>query len=154
MIPESRDIRDLYQDMILEHSKRPENFHSMPEANHQAEGFNPLCGDHFTVFLKLDGDRIEDISFEGSGCAISKSSASMMTASLKGKTKAEAHQLFLRFQRLVKNEASGEDNEERLGKLIVFSGVCEFPVRIKCAILAWHAMLSALDQKSDKVSTE
>ena len=154
MIPESRDVRDLYQDMILEHSKRPENFHSLPEASHKAEGFNPLCGDHFTVFLKLDGDRIEDISFEGSGCAISKSSASMMTASLKGKTKAEAQQLFSQFQRLVKNEAGGEDHEEALGKLIVFSGVCEFPVRIKCAILAWHAMLSALDQKSDTVSTE
>jgi nitrogen fixation protein NifU and related proteins len=154
MIPESPDVRDLYQDMILEHSKRPENFHSLPDASHKAEGFNPLCGDHFTVFLKLDGDRIEDISFEGSGCAISKSSASMMTASLKGKTKAEAQQLFSQFQRLVKNEASGEDYEETLGKLIVFSGVCEFPVRIKCAILAWHAMLSALDQKSDTVSTE
>ena len=154
MIPESRDVRDLYQDMILEHSKRPENFHRLPDASHKAEGFNPLCGDHFTVFLKLDGDRIEDISFEGSGCAISKSSASMMTASLKGKTKAEAQQLFSQFQRLVKNEAGGEDHEETLGKLIVFSGVCEFPVRIKCAILAWHAMLSALDQKSDTVSTE
>ena len=154
MIPESRDIRDLYQDMILEHSKRPENFHALPEANHKAEGFNPLCGDHFTVFLKLDGDQIADISFEGSGCAISKSSASMMTASLKGKTKAEAQQLFSQFQRLVTNQTSVADDEDSLGKLVVFSGVCEFPVRIKCAILAWHAMLSALDQKSETVSTE
>jgi nitrogen fixation NifU-like protein len=154
MIPDSRDIRDLYQDMIFEHSKRPENFHALPEASHKAEGFNPLCGDHFTVFLKLDGDRIAGISFEGSGCAISKSSASMMTASLKGKTKAEAQKLFSQFQRLVTNQASDTDDEDNLGKLIVFSGVCEFPVRIKCAILAWHAMLSALDQKSDTVSTE
>ena len=148
MIPESRDVRDLYQDMILEHSKRPENFHSLPGASHKAEGFNPLCGDHFTIFLKLDGDRIEDISFEGSGCAISKSSASMMTASLKGKTKAEAQQLFSQFQRLVKNEAGGEDQEEALGKLIVFSGVCEFPVRIKCATLSWNTLLDALEQSN------
>jgi len=154
MMPESRDVRDLYQDMILEHWKRPENFHPLPDANRKAEGFNPLCGDHFTVFLQLDNDTVTDISFEGSGCAISKSSASMMTASLKGKTKSQAQELFAQFQRLVTNQTSDADEQANLGKLVVFSGVCEFPVRVKCAILAWHAMMSALDQKKGTVSTE
>ena len=153
MMPES-DVRDLYQDMILEHWKRPENFHPLPDANRKAEGFNPLCGDHFTVFLQLVNDTITDIGFEVSGCAISKSSASMMTASLKGKTKSQAQELFAQFQRLVTNQTSEADEEANLGKLVVFSGVCEFPVRVKCAILAWHAMMSALDQKNDTVSTK
>ena len=98
---ELRDVRDLYQDMILEHSKKPRNFRSLPQANRKAEGYNPLCGDHFTVFLQLENDEVKDISFEGSGCAISKASASMMTASLKGKTKSQAQELFARFHRLV-----------------------------------------------------
>jgi nitrogen fixation NifU-like protein len=154
MMPESRDVRDLYQDMILEHSKRPENFYRLPDANRKAEGFNPLCGDHFTIFLKFDNDTVTDISFEGSGCAISKASASMMTARLKGKSKSEAQRLFAQFQRLVTNQTNKADDEAVLGKLVVFSGVCEFPVRVKCAILAWHAMMSALDQTSAAVSTE
>lgn len=103
---ELRDVRDLYQDMILEHSKKPRNFRSLPQANRKAEGYNPLCGDHFTVFLQLENDEVKDISFEGSGCAISKASASMMTASLKGKTKSQARELFARFHRLVTSQAT------------------------------------------------
>src|SRR5271154_1569655 len=140
------DLRDLYQDVILEHSKAPRNFRAQAAANHKAEGYNPLCGDRFTVYLTLAGDRIRDISFQGSGCAISKSSASMMTQSLKGKTVAEAEKLFGRFHDLVtghsKDHASasgpGNGNIPELGKLTVFSGVSEYPVRVKCATLAWH----------------
>lgn len=151
---ELRDVRDLYQDMILEHSKKPRNFRSLPQANRKAEGFNPLCGDHFTVFLQLENDTVKDISFEGSGCAISKASASMMTASLKGKTKSQAQELFVRFHRLVTSKATEAHDGVDIGKLVVFSGVSEFPVRVKCATLAWHTMLAALEEKSDTVSTE
>jgi nitrogen fixation protein NifU and related proteins len=151
---ELRDVRDLYQDMILEHSKKPRNFRSLPQANRKAEGYNPLCGDHFTVFLQLENDEVKDISFEGSGCAISKASASMMTASLKGKTKSQAQELFTRFHRLVTSQATEAHDGVDIGKLVVFSGVSEFPVRVKCATLAWHTMLAALEEKSDTVSTE
>jgi len=152
---ELRDVRDLYQDMILEHSKKPRNFRSLPQANRKAEGYNPVCGDHFTVFLQLENDEVKDISFEGSGCAISKASASMMTASLKGKTKSQARELFARFHRLVTSQATeAHDGGVDIGKLVVFSGVSEFPVRVKCATLAWHTMLAALEEKSDTVSTE
>jgi nitrogen fixation NifU-like protein len=140
--------------MILEHSKTPRNFRSLPQANRKAEGYNPLCGDHFTVFLQLENDEVKDISFEGSGCAISKASASMMTASLKGKTKSQAQELFTRFHRLVTSQATEAHDGVDIGKLIVFSGVSEFPVRVKCATLAWHTMLAALEEKSDTVSTE
>jgi nitrogen fixation NifU-like protein len=141
--------------MILEHSKKPRNFRSLPQANRKAEGYNPLCGDHFTVFLQLENDEVKDISFEGSGCAISKASASMMTASLKGKTKSQARELFARFHRLVTSQATeAHDGGVDIGKLVVFSGVSEFPVRVKCATLAWHTMLAALEEKSDTVSTE
>ena len=151
---ELRDVRDLYQDMILEHSKKPRNFRSLPQANRKAEGYNPLCGDHFTVFLHLENDEVKDISFEGSGCAISKASASMMTTSLKGKTKSQAQELFARFHRLVTSQATEAHDGVDIGKLVVFSGVSEFPVRVKCATLAWHTMLAALEEKSDTVSTE
>ncbi|MFY9532136.1 MAG: SUF system NifU family Fe-S cluster assembly protein [Candidatus Acidiferrales bacterium] len=151
---EPRDVRDLYQDMILEHCKKPRNFGSLPQANRKAEGYNPLCGDHFTVFLQLENDAVKDISFEGSGCAISKASASMMTASLKGKTKSQAQELFARFHRLVTSQATEAHDGADIGKLIVFSGVSEFPVRVKCATLAWHTMLAALEEKSETVSTE
>ena len=151
---ELRDVRDLYQDMILEHCKKPRNFRSLPQANRKAEGYNPLCGDHFTVFLQLENDEVKDISFEGSGCAISKASASMMTASLKGKTKSQAQELFARFHRLVTRQATEAHDGADIGKLVVFSGVSEFPVRVKCATLAWHTMLAALEEKSDTVSTE
>jgi nitrogen fixation NifU-like protein len=151
---ELRDVRDLYQDMILEHCKNPRNFHALHEANHKVEGYNPLCGDHFTVYLLIENDVVKDISFEGSGCAISKAAASMMTTSVKGKTKGEARDLFTRFQRLVTQQAKDAGDELGMGKLIVFSGVSEFPVRVKCATLAWHSLLAALEQKAETVSTE
>jgi nitrogen fixation NifU-like protein len=148
------ELRDLYQDVILEHSKAPRNYHELAAANHKAEGFNPLCGDHFTVYLDLEGDAIRDISFQGSGCAISKASASMMTQSLKGKTRAEAEQLFDRFHKMVTGHAEGSATAAELGKLAVFSGVSEFPVRVKCATLAWHTLHAALEGAQDPVSTE
>jgi len=146
------DLRELYQDVILEHSKAPRNYRELPLANHKAEGYNPLCGDHFTLYVDLDGDRVRDISFQGSGCAISKASASMLTQMVKGKTKAEAQELFDKFLQLVKGEGNG--NQAELGKLAVFSGVCEFPVRVKCATLVWHTLQAALEGKQQAVSTE
>jgi nitrogen fixation NifU-like protein len=146
------ELRDLYQEVILEHSKAPRNFHELA-ASQKAEGFNPLCGDHFTVYVNVDGDSIQDIGFEGSGCAISKASASMMTQAVKGKSKAEAKELFDTFHKLVTTgEANGDRND--LGKLAVFSGVSEFPVRVKCATLAWHTVQAALEGKQEKISTE
>lgn len=146
------DLRELYQDVILEHSKSPRNYRELPGANHKAEGYNPLCGDHFTLYLNMEGDVIRDITFQGSGCAISKASASMMTQSLKGKTKEEAEKLFQHFHSLVTGKVNG--NQAELGKLAVFSGVSEFPVRVKCATLAWHALHAALEGKEAAVSTE
>jgi nitrogen fixation protein NifU and related proteins len=152
------DLRDLYQDVILEHSKAPRNFRPQAAANHKAEGYNPLCGDRFTVYLTLDGEKIEDISFEGSGCAISKASASMMTQSLKGKTVDDAEKLFARFHGMVTGRgdapAQATASEPELGKLAVFSGVSEFPVRVKCATLAWHTLQAALAGKQEAISTE
>ncbi|HTX15805.1 MAG TPA: SUF system NifU family Fe-S cluster assembly protein [Candidatus Baltobacteraceae bacterium] len=149
------ELRDLYQDVILEHSKAPRNYREQPAADHKAEGFNPLCGDHFTIFVKLDGDKIQDISFQGTGCAISKASASMMTQTLKGKTKAEAEQLFTRFHDLVTgHEEDSANTGTELGKLEVFSGVSEFPVRVKCATLAWHTLNAALEGKQEAITTE
>ena len=147
------DLRDLYQDVILEHSKAPRNYREIAAANHKAEGYNPLCGDRFTVYLDMEGDSIRDISFQGSGCAISKASASMMTQIVKGKTKAEAEQLFDRFHKLVTGHAPA-NGEAELGKLAVFSGVSEFPVRVKCATLAWHTLHAALEGKQEAISTE
>ena len=148
------DLRDLYQDVILEHSKAPRNFRELAGANHKAEGFNPLCGDHFTVYLDLEGDSIRDVAFQGSGCAISKASASMMTQILKGKTRAEAEHLFKTFHGMVTGQARSAADPAELGKLEVFSGVSEFPVRVKCATLAWHTLQAALEGKQDPVSTE
>jgi nitrogen fixation protein NifU and related proteins len=148
------DLQDLYQDVILEHSKAPRNYRKLAAANREAEGFNPLCGDHFTVYLDIEGDAIQDISFQGSGCAISKASASMMTQSLKGKTKLEAERVFEEFRRLVGGKSPVDGNEEDLGKLAVFSGVSKFPVRVKCATLAWHALHAALNKEREPVSTE
>jgi nitrogen fixation NifU-like protein len=146
------DLRDLYQEVILEHSKAPRNYRELPSANHKAEGFNPLCGDHFTLYLDLDGDTIRDIGFQGSGCEISKASASMMTQSVKGKSRQEAEKLFSEFHKLVTGQANG--NHADVGKLAAFSGVSEFPVRVKCATLAWHTLHAALEGKQDAVSTE
>jgi nitrogen fixation NifU-like protein len=146
------ELRELYQEVILEHSKKPRNYRALEEANHKAEGFNPLCGDHFTVYLDLKDGAINDIGFQGSGCAISKASASMMTQTLKGKTTAEAEDVFNRFHDLVTGHGAG--NEEALGKLAVFAGVSEFPLRVKCATLAWHALRAALRGEAQAVSTE
>jgi nitrogen fixation protein NifU and related proteins len=145
-------LRDLYQEVILEHSKVPRNYREIAGADHKAEGFNPLCGDRFTVYLHLDGEIIRDISFQGSGCAISKASASMMTQILKGKTRDEAEKLFGRFHDLVTGH--GHPSEEEMGKLAVFSGVSEFPARVKCATLAWHTLQAALHGDREPVTTE
>jgi nitrogen fixation NifU-like protein len=146
------ELRELYQEVILEHSKKPRNFRALENANHKAEGYNPLCGDHFTVYLDLKDGAINDIGFQGSGCAISKASASMMTQSLKGKTATEAEELFTKFHDVVTGQAAG--TEENLGKLAVFAGVSEFPLRVKCATLAWHALRAALQGEQVAVSTE
>jgi nitrogen fixation NifU-like protein len=146
------ELSDLYQQVILDHNKRPRNFHKLEGANRRAEGFNPLCGDQLTVYLRMDGDRIGDISFEGSGCAISKASASMMTDALKGKTRAEAEELYQKMHTMLTADPGTVDTEG-LGKLAVFSGVWEFPSRVKCATLAWHTLHSALEG-GQKVSTE
>jgi nitrogen fixation NifU-like protein len=137
-------MRELYQNVILEHNRSPRNYRALPDASHMAQGDNPLCGDQVTVWVRLAGDRIEDVTFQGAGCAISKASASLMTGAVKGKTQAEASVLFDRFHRLITGGLS-PDEAETLGKLAVFSGVSEFPVRVKCASLAWHALRSALD---------
>ena len=147
------DLRDLYQEVILEHSKTPRNYRPLPDANHKAEGFNPLCGDRFTVYVAMEGDSIRDISFQGSGCAISKASASMMTQSVKGKTAAQAEKIFEQFHELVTGQLGLKD-EPSLGKLTVFSGVSEFPIRVKCATLAWHTLHAAIEGKQKSVSTE
>jgi len=147
------DLRDLYQEVILDHNKRPRNFGKLDGANRHAEGYNPLCGDRLTVYLDLEGDTIRDIRFEGSGCAISKASASMMTSELKGKTVGEAEDTFHRFHRMVTEE--GSSDAESLGKLAAFSGVREFPVRVKCASLPWHTLDAALKSEAPaSISTE
>jgi nitrogen fixation NifU-like protein len=145
------ELRDLYQEVILEHSRHPRNYRALQAANHKAEGFNPLCGDRFTVYADVKDGAIQDLSFEGSGCAISKASASMMTQSLKGKSTAEAEELFTRFHDLVTGRGGSGD---ALGKLAVFAGVSEFPLRVKCATLAWHALRAALRGEQEAVSTE
>jgi nitrogen fixation NifU-like protein len=146
------ELRDLYQEVILDHNRRPRNFGLLPAANRHAEGHNPLCGDKVTVFLDVEDGRIADISFQGSGCAISTASASLMTEALKGRSVAAARALFDNFHELVTTGA-GEGSPE-LGKLAVFSGVREFPMRVKCATLAWHTLLAALEEKDQPVSTE
>jgi len=148
------DLRGLYQEVILDHSKRPHNYRAMDRADRQADGYNPLCGDRVRVYLKLEGDRISDVSFQGSGCAISTASASILTETLKGKTQTEADALFETFHDLVTGKGVGGREVPALGKLAVFSGVSEFPARVKCATLAWHTMRSALTGSPEVVSTE
>ncbi len=148
------DLRDLYQEVILDHNKKPRNFRKLESANHRAEGFNPLCGDRVTVYVVLEGGVVKDVAFEGSGCAISTASASLMTESLKGKTAREAEALFSGFHALVTGGGSTEEETDRLGKLAAFAGVAEFPVRVKCATLAWHTLRAALEGKADPVTTE
>jgi len=147
------DLRELYQQLILDHSKKPRNFRKLEGANRTADGHNPLCGDEITLYLQVEDDVIRGIGFQGSGCAISRASASMMTDSVKGKTRAEAQRLFERFHDLVTGENEGRDPAD-LGKLAVFSGVKEFPVRVKCATLSWHTLRAALEGKGETVSTE
>ena len=149
------DLRGLYQEVILDHSKKPRNYRVLEGADHYAEGYNPLCGDRVTIYVKLENDRISDVSFQGSGCAISTSSASLLTEVLRGKTLDQADALFQKFHALVTGEANGNLAEDAsLGKLAVFSGVAEFPVRVKCATLAWHTLRSALKGEEKTVTTE
>ena len=147
------ELSELYQQVILDHNKKPRNFHKLETANRNAEGYNPLCGDQLTVYLQVEDDVVRDISFEGSGCAISKASASMMTQSIKGKSKQEAELLFNEFHRMVTGELDQETEPHHLGRLTIFSGVREFPARVKCASLSWHTMHAALNNQ-DLVSTE
>jgi nitrogen fixation protein NifU and related proteins len=148
------DLRELYQEVILDHNKRPRNFRAIEPPSQKAEGYNPLCGDRITVYLRLKGDVIEDVAFEGSGCAISKASASLMTDALKGRTIDDAGSLFEEFHHMVTAPADAQVEIGRLDKLAVFAGVREYPVRVKCASLAWHTLRAALEAKHDVVSTE
>ena len=146
-------MRELYQEVILEHNKRPRNFRPVENADRRQEGFNPLCGDRLTLYLKLDGDKVADAAFQGSGCAISTSSASLMTDAVKGKSKADVLRLFDGFHRLVTRTPPAPTKDE-VGKLQVFAGVGEFPARVKCASLCWHTLKAALEGTGEKVSTE
>jgi nitrogen fixation protein NifU and related proteins len=146
-------ISALYQDLILDHNRAPQNFRRMEGANRRVEGNNPLCGDQLTIWLRVEGDVIRDAAFQGAGCAISKASASLMTSVIKGKTRGEAELLFDRFRQLVTGALQPSDAQS-LGKLVAFSGLSAFPVRVKCATLSWHAMKTALDQPDGIVSTE
>lgn len=147
------DLRELYQQVILDHNKNPRNFRELPNASRRVEGYNPLCGDHYTVYVDVDGNVIRDVAFTGSGCAISKASASVMSSTVKGKTVEEAEKLFDTFHRLVTGEA-GELDEDSLGRLAAFSGVSEFPARVKCASLPWHTLHTALQGQEQVVTTE
>ena len=148
------DLRELYQQVILDHNKSPRNFKIIDPHNHFAEGYNPLCGDRLNIYIDLEDDKIKDISFQGSGCAISKASASLMTSMLKGKTKEEAEKIFQKFHDLITGKLGDKPDIEDLGKLAVFAGVREFPARVKCASLAWHTMINALQGKEEEVTTE
>jgi nitrogen fixation protein NifU and related proteins len=145
------DLNDLYQQVILDHSKSPRNFQILPNASHSAEGKNPLCGDQVTMYVRMEGNVVLDLSFQGSGCAISKASASLLTDALKGKSTEEVRSLFEKVRDMV---TTGHAESDEIGKLAVFAGVHKFPARVKCAILPWHAVVAAIDRKADPVSTE
>ncbi len=147
-------IRELYQEVILDHNRNPRNFRKIENPDRRVEGNNPLCGDQYIIYVKLEDDVIQDISFEGKGCAISKASASVMTSVVKGKTVQEAEHLFEKFHKLVTGESGSANDAESLGKLEAFAGVSEFPARVKCAILAWHTLHAALKAKEEVVTTE
>ena len=147
------ELSELYQQVILDHNKKPRNFRKLDHANHSADGYNPLCGDQLTVYLELEDEGVKDVSFEGSGCAISKAAASMMTQAVKGKTKPEVEELFKEFHQMVTGDLDAESAPNKLGNLKIFAGVREFPVRVKCATLAWHTMHAALSNQP-LVSTE
>ncbi len=148
----SADLRDLYQEMVLDHGRHPRNFHVMADATSQSVGFNPLCGDKLTLFLRYENDRVQDASFQGSGCAISTASASLLTEMVKGKTRGEVDELIAAF--LVMLTGSGVAEAGKLGKLMVFGGVREFPVRVKCATLSWRTLEAALHEGANEVTTE
>ena len=148
------ELRDLYQEVILDHYRRPRNFGKSPLCNRQADGHNPLCGDKLTVYLLVEDGTVEEVTFEGAGCAISVASASLMTEMLKGLSVADARALFERFQGAITDSNDGAESLEDLDKLAVLSGVKEFPVRVKCATLAWHTFKAALDDRHDTVVTE
>ena len=150
----NQELRELYQQVILDHNKSPRNFREMGNATQHAEGYNPLCGERIDVYLLIEDGIVKDVSFKGEGCAISKASASLMTQILKGKTKAEAEKLFEKFHDLVTGKLGENPEIEELGKLAVLAGVQEFPVRVKCASLAWHTMMNALEGRQEKVTTE
>ncbi len=147
------DLNDLYRDVIVDHNRRPRNFRPMPDADRHAEGFNPLCGDRLTLFVKLDGETITDVSFQGSGCAISVASASLLTESVKGKSLPEAERLFSTMHALLTKDDAGVDLAA-LGKLGALSGVRDFPARVKCASLCWHTLDAALHRQTEPVRTE
>lgn len=148
------DLRELYQEVVVDHSRRPRNFHKLEGANRSAQGYNPLCGDKVAVYVKMEDGKLSDVSFEGSGCAISTASASIMTEVVKGKTAEEAQQLFEGFHDLVTTGRAAGPGAPPLGKLAVFSNVSDYPVRVKCATLAWHTLRSALEGVEEPVSTE
>lgn len=148
------DLQDLYQELILDHNKRPRNRRSLDSTDYKAEGYNPLCGDKVSVFVDMQDGVVKDICFEGTGCAISTASASLMTESLKGKTKEEALAIFDRFHQLVMNGQNTDEVDPSLGKLAAFSGVGRFPARVKCATLAWHTLRAAIEGKKEEVTTE
>ena len=147
-------LEDLYQEVILDHSRRPRNFGPLAGSNRQAEGFNPLCGDRVTVYLKVEGDIVQEAAFSGSGCAISTASASLMTEALRGRTRAEVEDLFRRFHAPVTGGGEAAPGPAAMGKLAVFQGVSEYPVRVKCATLPWHTLQAALESRPEPVSTE
>lgn len=147
------DLKRLYQEIILDHNKSPRNFGKISHPTHKAEGYNPLCGDRYTLYLQVEGGKVVDVGFEGAGCAISKSSASLMTSCLKGSTLEEAEDMFNNFHRLLMEDAKPEDLPGKQCKIVALQGVKEFPTRIKCATLVWHTMKSALEGKA-VVSTE
>lgn len=147
------DLRELYQQVILDHNKNPRNFHELPHPTRTVDGYNPLCGDHYQIQVEIDDGTIKDIGFTGNGCAISKASASVMSSTLKGKTTEEAHRLFDVFHKLVTGEPGSLSTAE-LGRLAAFSGVSEFPARVKCASLPWHTLNSAIEGDKETVSTE
>lgn len=148
------DLQDLYQEVLMDHNRRPRNFRTLDEANRSAEGFNPLCGDKITLFLEVEDGLITDVGFQGAGCAISRASASMMTDSIKGKTIEEATKISDGFRLLVSHKPGEDVNAEELGDLEVLSGVAAFPARIKCATLCWHTLQAALNGREDAVSTD
>lgn len=147
------ELNELYQEVILDHNKNPRNFREIETATNTADGNNPLCGDALRVYVEMEDDKVKDVAFKGSGCAISKASASMMTQTVKGKSKAEAETLFHEFQQMVTGELDAEADENQLGKLKIFAGVLEFPARVKCASLSWHTLHAALAGE-EEISTE